>query len=377
MRDIRVYRALKNDKGAFREIEGAFGKKIEEVIPDFFKQRASGVHVVILCTDNDQLSIDEFIVLFVKAGGNVDRKIVSLKKRNDKDRCQCAVYQIRSLLEIYNYVFLAIEAGDLLDYCEIKDLNEIFSLNEKMNYDRKFSTIFKNIDVAESLSLFFQEDENHVIPELRLMIILPSDKFDQFKNGYFATILEYVVLEMPLDREGLVRIVEELKQKEANSEQRERQIVEKLKQFEELLLKAQKGIENCAQKEDLVENPLHNNYNKDDEKIIVDFTNFINEMYKLLKTTKKIIEEDKKFEKPINKIGRNNTYVSSEKNKKSEENYSESLAENSEENDLEGRYGKGEDTQIKGKDKEREELLNEKSTEIQKKEDHAKEDKER
>lgn len=378
MRDILVYQALKNVDYHFNNIKEGLGEKIEDVIPEFFKIRASGVHVVIVCTDNRQPSTDDFIQLFRRGEQNADRNIVPLQEREDKACCQCAVYSIRSLLDIYDCIFSAIKAGNLLDYCSIEDLNEIFSVNEKMNYQRKFSTMFNNIDVANALSLTFQEDKKHTLPELRLMLILPSEQFGQFEIGMFASILEYVVLEMPLDPDKLIHIIRDQVVENKKMQIQMDEIYQEIKQHKELSIKYRKRIEIYVQKEETTDNYSHINYNKIAEKIMEEF---IDENDRVMEKISKIIEEHKKFEKPISKISRNNTYVRSEKNKNREETYSKGLEENSEKNGLEG-YNIEEKTQIKGRDKESAELLNEKSIEIQRREDNAmsdmrKEDKER
>ena len=412
MREILVCRALRNEGCVFKEIEGVLGKNIEEVIPEFFVQRECGVHVLILCTDKE-ISSDEFLSLMQRREENQGRKVVKLGPEDNRSYCQCAVYSLavsNAILNIYDYVLSVIENSDLKKFCSIESLSTILGVAPQgMAFDSAFKMKFRK-DTGEKLSEpWLTPDQNDEIAELRLLIVLNSEEFDYFisREGYFASILEYVILEADSHalicklrdkktelenelkqaecenedlRTRLKKAVEdkdnevsELKDKLAQSKKTIQELKEELsrsqKQVDELT-KCQKISEIYGQIEDLEKNSLiGNGYNKNVGNIEYIIGN--DKMILILEKPQSI--EDEKFEKRINKRDAYSKYASIETVRKDKDKRQD-IADKSEESALEIKK------QVKAKNKD--ELLDKKSTVVPKKEDNVlsditEEDKER
>lgn len=408
MREILVCRALKNEGCVFKEIEGVLGKNIEEVIPEFFVQRERGVHVLILCTDKE-ISSDEFLSLMQRRKENQGRKVVELGTEDNRSCCQCAVYSLKvsnAILNIYDYVLSVIENSDLKEYCSIESLSDI--LGEKspmMDFEDAFSLIFRK-RAAERLSgAWLKCDQNGVTAELRLLIVLNSEEFDyfifreDFREGYFASILEYVILEADSHelicklRDKKTELENELKQAECENEDlrtRLKKAVEDkdnevselkdklaqsdktIQELKEELSRSQKQVDELTKCQKISE--IYGKIEDLEKNSLIGSGYSIIETDKLIQMLEKLQSiEDEKFEKRINKRDAYSKYASIETVRKDKDKRQD-IADKSEESALEIKK------QVKAKSKD--ELLDKKSTVVPKKEDNVlsditEEDKER
>ena len=408
MREILVCRALRNEGCVFKEIEGVLGKNIEEVIPEFFVQRECGVHVLILCTDKE-ISSDEFLSLMQRREENQGRKVVKLGPEDNRSYCQCAVYSLavsNAILNIYDYVLSVIENSDLKKFCSIESLSTILGVAPQgMAFDSAFRMKFRK-DTGEKLSEpWLTPDQNDEIAELRLLIVLNSKEFghfifrEDFREGYFASILEYVILEA--DSYELIcklkdkntKLENELKRKECENEDlrtRLKKAVEdkdnEVSELKDKLAQSEKTIQEL--KEELSRSQkqvdeltkcqeISGIYGKIED---LEKNSLIGSGYSIIETDKliQILEklqsiEDEKFEKRINKRDAYSKYASVE-TVREDKDKQQDIADKSEESALEI------EKRIKAKNKD--ELLDKKSTVVPKKEDNVlsditKEDKER
>lgn len=212
---------LNKDTGQFSPDERPESDKMESIVPEFFGEASAGIHVLIICTgEEDKVTAEEFAkVLNEKCSG---RLVVV-----------CDKYQLPSKGECPNVAGVVNENEDVLG--ALKSIHEFVEQIEPKEDPEAFEELYSSIKTSqkytkgsnkhkkgfkEEVATGFEklwdilESSKDMVPEIRLIVYLPKDIYETFTytENYFPTQMEFV-LQAVSEEEYREYMLEQLKRR--------------------------------------------------------------------------------------------------------------------------------------------------------------------